>query len=217
MKLIKTILFGLGLTTLLMADMSLYNGNKDSGGLYVSSSNNKNQHFNIPIKSTVVTPPTNINNPGTAAKYFQIKSIEFSGSFGVFRGYTYQGHNFLDFPMGETNGIRLRVRDITIRWDKGAYGSKVSWSNGSFTGGNYRYSPGGFRMYSTNGLLRLQYKNGAYAQFKITKRAVNGKYVQHINAGLTFYNDANNRRFCFKVNNKNTGCVSYNIAYEAIP
>lgn len=198
--------------------MANYNSSKSTGSLYRSTSHNQNQHFSIPIKPTVVTPPTNINNPGTAAKYFQIKAIEFSGNFGEFRRYSYKGHTVSDFPMGETNGIKFRVRDWTINRDDRGYSGKVSWSNGSFTGGNTKYSPGGFRMYGSGGWLVLQYKNGAYAKFKINKRAVSGKYIEFYNSGqgVTFSTDANLRRFCFS-SSLGKGCVSYNIAYEAIP
>lgn len=120
--------------------------------------------------------------------------------------------------MGDRNGIRMRVRDWTIRMDNSRYNSRVDWVDGKFTGGNTRFSPGGFRLYSSGGWIRLQYKNGDYAQFKITKRAnANGSYIQHYDHGLTFVHYPSKRELCFKVSSTRTGCVSYNISFEAIP
>ena len=207
------------------AEIKAFQANEPLKGIY--RNHQVTFRAEIPIKTitktvvvqsppTITTPPPNIGNPDPNSKYYQIKDIEFSGTFGTFRKYTYKKHKYEDFPMGHTNGIKFRVRDWTTRYDDSSY--KVSWANGSFTGGSQTYSPGGFRMYGKNGWLRLQYKNGAYAQFKINKRAVNGKYIQLYDSkqGVIVSHDANNRRFCFS-SSLGTGCVSYNIAYEAIP
>ena len=195
------------------AGIKAFKANEPLKGVY----RNHQVTFRAEIPVKIITPPDNPGNGGDATEYFQIKDIEFSGSFGTFRKYTYKKHKYEDYPFGETNGIKFRVRDWTIKNDDATYSGKVSWNNGLFTGGNRRYSPAGFRMYSSGGWLRLQYKNGAYAQFKINKRAVNGKYIEFYNSGLIASYDANLRRICFKVSNRDTGCVSYNIAFEAIP
>jgi len=124
--------------------------------------------------------------------------------------------------MGETNGIRMRVRNRTRGHvgDDWQYNSKVSWVNGSFTGGNTRYSPSGFRLYALGGWIRLEENGRGYAQFHISKIAnAQGSYITFkntINSSVTFSHDANARRLCFTTR-FNTGCVSYNIAFEVIP